>query len=182
VETTTKTGANGLSLAAQIAQLRQLKVRQLRARYREVFGQETATAHKQHLVRRIAWRLQALAEGDISDRARKRAMAISLDADLRVTVPAEVIEIAGRRDMPRLPARPSADSSSESRPQLVPGARLTRVYQGRKVTATVLEDGFEFEGERYTSLSAVARAATGTRWNGLLFFGLVERGKAPSVR
>ena len=87
-------------------------------------------------------------------------MAISLDADLRVTVPAEVIEIAGRRDVPRLRARPSAESPGESRPQLAPGAKLTRVYQGRKVTATVLENGFEFEGERYASLSAVARAAT----------------------
>ena len=70
---------------------------------------------------------------------------------------------------------------AESRPHLIPGSTLTRVYQGRTLTVKVLGDGFEFENEHYSSLSAVARAATGTRWNGLLFFGVVER-KADRVR
>jgi hypothetical protein len=169
VETTTKTGANGLSLAAQIAQLRQLKVRQLRARYREVFGQETATAHKQHLVRRIAWRLQALSGGDLSERAHRRALEMADDADLRRAVPSEFAQTKARRSLrdTRLPD---------------PGALLTRVYQDQTIEVRVLADGFEYNGQRYDSLSAVARRATGTRWNGLVFFGLAKRGPGREKR
>jgi hypothetical protein len=57
------------------------------------------------------------------------------------------------------------------------GTLLRRVYRDRTVVVKILTDGFEYEGRRYASLSAVARAATGTRWNGLLFFGLTQRGK-----
>jgi hypothetical protein len=54
---------------------------------------------------------------------------------------------------------------------------LQRVYRERTVVVKILSEGFEYDGRRYASLSAVARAATGTRWNGLLFFGLTARGK-----
>lgn len=57
------------------------------------------------------------------------------------------------------------------------GTLLRRVYRERTVVVQILTDGFEYEGRRYGSLSAVARAATGTRWNDLLFFGLTQRGK-----
>ena len=58
----------------------------------------------------------------------------------------------------------------------VVGTRLVREFQGREYTVTVLPDGFEWEGRRYKSLSAVARAITGTRWNGLTFFGVKRHG------
>jgi hypothetical protein len=58
----------------QIQQLQSMRLPQLRARYREVFGEESRTAHKQHLARRIAWRLQVQAQGDLSERARRRAL------------------------------------------------------------------------------------------------------------
>jgi len=57
------------------------------------------------------------------------------------------------------------------------GTLLRRVYRDRTVVVKILAEGFEYEGLRYASLSAVARAATGTRWNGLLFFGLTQRRK-----
>jgi hypothetical protein len=60
----------------------------------------------------------------------------------------------------------------------VAGSVLRRRYQERMVEVKVLAEGFEYEGQRYESLSAVARAITGTRWNGLLFFGLTQRRKA----
>jgi hypothetical protein len=59
-----------------------------------------------------------------------------------------------------------------------PGATIRRRYQGREIVVKVLADGFEYDSERYSSLSALARKLTGTRWNGLLFFGLTERGHA----
>ncbi len=76
-----------LNIDCEIAGLRQLTVKQLRARHREVCGQPTRSPHKEHLVRRIAWWLQALAEGDLSRRARRRAAELACDADLRLRAP-----------------------------------------------------------------------------------------------
>jgi Protein of unknown function (DUF2924) len=153
------------ALQTEIVGLQRMRTDELRQRYREVFGEESNTAHKQHLVKRIAWRLQALAEGDLSERARRRALEIADDADLRKTVPSQFAQHQGQRSWldSRLP---------------VPGTVLTRVYQDRTIEVKVLVDGFECKGDRYHSLSAVARAVTGTRWNGLVFFGLAKRGAA----
>ena len=154
----------------EIERLGSMRLAELRARYRELFGEDTGSAHKQHLVRRIAWRLQVQAQGDLSERARRRALEIANDADLKTQVPAHW---EGKRA--------SSRSHRRSRPaDRIPaaGTLLRRVYRDRTVVVKILADGFEYEGRRYGSLSAVARAATGTRWNGLLFFGLTERGKA----
>jgi hypothetical protein len=146
-----------------------MRLQELRARYREVFGEDSHTAHKLHLVRQIAWRLQVQAQGDLSERARRRALEIANDADLKTQVPAHW----ERKE-------PTAQSARRARRAgRIPaaGTLLHRVYRDRTVVVKILTDGFEYEGRRYGSLSAVARAATGTRWNGLLFFGLAQRGK-----
>ena len=152
-----------MDVYGQIAGLGRMQIAELRERYQEVFGEPTATAHKQHLVRRIAWRLQVLAEGDLSDRAHRRALKIADDRDLRV-VPASRIKL-GRAAAKSKPIQPDP-----RRPQ--PGSVLSRTFRGQTIEVKVLEDGFHYQGQRYGSLSAVARAATGTRWNGLVFFGL----------
>jgi hypothetical protein len=165
-----------MNVYAQIEELGRMQIRDLRERYREVFGEETATTHKQHLVRRIAWRLQALAEGDLSERAHRRALNIADERDLRVNVPASVMKLT------RTDVKSDAIQTDPRRP--LPGSVLSRVYRGQTVQVRVHDDGFEYQGLRYGSLSAVARAATGTRWNGLVFFKLgprsetAERGKA----
>jgi DUF2924 family protein len=164
-----------MNVYSQIEELGRMRVGELRERYQEVFGKKTNTAHKQHLVRRIAWRLQVLAEGDLSERAHRRALNIADDRDLRVTVPASV---AQRK---RGAAKSKPKGPDPRRPQ--PGSVLSRAFRGQNIEVKALEDGFEYQGQRYGSLSAVARAATGTRWNGLIFFGLgkretAERGKA----
>jgi hypothetical protein len=56
-----------------------------------------------------------------------------------------------------------------------PGDVLSRYYKGREITVRVLESGFEYEGRRFRSLSAIAKAVTGAHWNGLLFFGIVHQ-------
>src|SRR5712691_11210149 len=71
----------------EIDGLRQHSVGQLKLKYREVFGQESRSHHKQFLVRRLAWRLQANAEGDLSERARQRAARLAQEADLRIRAP-----------------------------------------------------------------------------------------------
>ena len=155
------------SLYIEIERLRELQISELQVRYREVFGEECRSKHKQHLIRRIAWRLQALAYGDLSERAHQRALAIANDADLRTQVPAAWIYAE----------RITSKVSGKDRRLPITGTILSRKHQGKTVTVKVLKDGFEYEGQRYHSLSAIARAATGTRWNGLLFFGLATRGK-----
>ena len=73
-----------MNLAQDIAALPTLSVSQLRLRYAEIFGETTNAAHKGWLVKRIAWRIQALAEGNLSERARQRAAELANDADLLV--------------------------------------------------------------------------------------------------
>jgi len=163
-----------MDVYGQIEELGRMRVGELRERYGEVFGEQTATTHRQHLVRRIAWRLQVLAEGDLSERAHRRALKIADDRDLRVNVPARVMQL-GRTAVKGKPIGPDP-----RRP--LPGSVLSRVFRGQTVEVKVLEDGFEYQGQRYGSLSAVARAATGTRWNGLVFFGRAQRKPRGSAR
>jgi Protein of unknown function (DUF2924) len=134
----------------------------LKGKYLAVFGHESRSNHKQFLVRRIAWRLQADAEGDLSQRARERALLLAEDADLRIRAPEsflrEVFRSASKqRGDPRLPA---------------PGTWLAREFRGESISVEVLEKGFRYQDNIYKSLSAVARKVTGTQWNGFLFFGL----------
>src|SRR5437764_1253932 len=75
------------ALAMEIEGLRKLKTKALQARYRELFGEESRSSNRAHLFRRIAWRLQAKAQGDLSERARKRAAELADDADLRLRAP-----------------------------------------------------------------------------------------------
>jgi len=158
---------------AEIENLRQMKAGALRAKYREVFGEESRSSNRQFLFRRIAWRLQARAEGDISERARRRALEIADDADLRIRAPEGFFVTSGPDETPR-----SLDRAGAGRDRRLPcpGTLLTRQFENRRIVVKVLEDGgFEYQSQRYRSLSAVAREVTGTRWNGLTFFGLAER-------
>jgi hypothetical protein len=153
-----------------IDELPQSKVAALKKRYRELFGEESKSSNKQFLFRRIAWRLQANAEGDLSERARRRATEIADDRDLRLRAPREFVT---RPD----PAAMSVDRTRPPKDGRLPaaGSLLTRRVGDRQIVVKVLGDGFEYESRRYRSLSAIAREVTGTRWNGLLFFGLAER-------
>jgi len=156
----------GADISRQIRELQDMNVRELKRRWAEVFGEAAPNGHKQYLIKRIAWRIQANTEGDISERARQRAEELANDADLRLKAPRKTRRsTAGNRMLGRL-SRPDD-------PRLpMPGTVLSREYKGRTVQVTVLDGGFEYEGAVYRSLSAVARAVTGSHWNGYHFFGL----------
>lgn len=156
----------------EIEKLRRASLSTLRQKYREVFGEETPCRHRQHLFRRIAWRLQALAEGDLSERARQRAGEIARDADLRMVASQGFFNQGGRRIelVPRDRDRWRQDSRLP-----LPGTVLSREWKGQTVLVEVLAEGFRFENRHYPSLSAIAVAVTGTRWNGLAFFGLTGK-------
>ena len=154
------------TIATEIAEVGKSPIRQLRARYAELFGEPTFSGNRVWLVKRIAWRLQAIAEGDLSERARRRVEEIANDADIRLSAPA-----AKRILLPgSLSASEQADDADGRLPP--PGATLVREYKGRKHEVTVLAQGFEFGGKAYRSLSAVAKAITGSHCNGFQFFRL----------
>ena len=161
---------------AAIEELRRLKIPALRSKYHELFGEQSKSSHNKFLFRRIAWRLQANAEGGLSDRARRRAAEIADDSDLRTRAARELISTQALRHVPRGERERSQPQRDWRLPP--PGTLLTRRMGNRQIVVTVLEEGFEFETRRYRSLSAIAREVTGTRWNGLLFFGLAERRSA----
>ena len=91
----------------QIEELHKLTPRELRERYRELFGVESTSRCKQQLVRRINWKLQALAHGDLSERARRRIIEISQDPELRIQLPAALVPIRRSKTASRMPRRQS---------------------------------------------------------------------------
>jgi hypothetical protein len=151
-----------MNLADDIARLKDLTVSELRTRFAEIFGEATNAGNKPWLIKRIAWRLQALAEGDLSERARQRAHELARDADLRLNPPP-----TSAADSDAVPSTTDAPGENRLPP---PGGLIKRLYKGRQLQVTVLANGFEFQGTVYRSLSAVAKAITGSHCNGFLFF------------
>jgi hypothetical protein len=159
-----------LNIDKEVGQMERMTVGELQEKFAEVHGEQPRGRNKQWLIKRIAWRMQAIAEGGLSERALRRAAELANVADLRLTAPRK----------PRTQLAAVADSSRPLvalDPRLpMPGTLITRKYKGQTFQVKVLHDGFEFEGEKYKSLSAVAKAITGTHWNGFHFFGLHKKG------
>lgn len=155
------------SVAVEVARLEKMTVNQLAKRFEVVLGEQCRSRHKRYLIRRIAWRLQANAEGGLSERARQRAEELASDAEIRVTPPRE----RKPKGDATSPATITMDSGRDARLP-PPGNWIERQYKGRTIRVLVVGDGFEYEGERYRSLSSVAKAVTGSHTNGFLFFRL----------
>jgi len=157
-----------LSIGKEVAALKKMAVKELRMKFAELFDDETRTGNKAWLIKRIAWRMQAHAEGGLSERARQRASELANEADLRMSPPKATPVSRSLED------RTTTSTVTFSRDQRLPfpGTVLTREYKGQTVQVRVLENGFEHDGEVYRSLSAVAKAITGTHTNGYLFFRL----------
>jgi hypothetical protein len=138
------------TILARIAALKTTLTPDLKTQWRELFDSEPPPYNRRFLESRLAYRIQELAYGGLKPETRKRLEVLGEQfADRNIT---------SRRI--RHDAMPIA------------GTRLLREYQGVEHTVTVLADGYEWQGRPYRSLSAIARAITGTRWNGLVFFGL----------
>lgn len=151
------------TLANDLADLERKSLNQLTKRFEEVFGEQSRSRNKRYLVRRIAWRLQANAEGGLSERALQRAAELAADAEIRVTPP-RTNKTAPAISRPIVPKRD---------PRLPPvGSWIERDYKGETLRVLVVADGFEYEGERFRSLSAIAKAVSGSHINGFLFFHL----------
>jgi hypothetical protein len=166
-----------ITIDQEIEELRRMTVGQLRQRHLELFGEASRSNHKQFLFRRIAWRIQALAEGGLSERARRRALDIANDADLRIRAPRMLFGADRRLDSTNSVTRKVPREWDARLPPA--GSFLEREYKGRPIVVKVLVDGFSFDGKLYRSLSAIAREVTGTKWNGYAFFQ-IDSNKEPA--
>ena len=154
-----------IDLDRECKRLKQAPVSALRQRYAEVFDESPPqTGNRTWLLRRIMWRLQALANGALSERAQRQAALLANDADLRLSPPhpGRVLPSWQRASDPRLPK---------------PGTILNRRYRGQLHRVHVLANGFSYEDTTHRSLSAVAKAITGSHCNGFLFFRLTPKEK-----
>ncbi len=160
------------SIASQIQALRKMTVADLREKHLELFGTESRSRHKDQLFKRLAWRIQELEFGGLSERAKRRAEEIANDLDARFLPPRKK---RGTETSPHevLPMKAQVTGTNPT-----PGTILSREYHGEIHQVTVLDRGFEYQGKVYRSLSGIATAITGTQWNGYLFFDLKKRGKS----
>jgi hypothetical protein len=138
------------SVLAQLAALKGLPTPDLKRRWRDLFETEPPPYNRRFLESRLAYRIQELAYGGLKPETVDRLDALADDV---------VGADAGKRH-----------GAVKDRP--IAGTRLIREWQGVERCVTVRDDGYEYQGRLYKSLSAIARAITGTRWNGPLFFGL----------
>jgi hypothetical protein len=142
------------SIVARIAALKTTSTPRLKAMWRDLFDSDAPPYNRRFLESRLAYRIQELQFGGLKPAtiARLEALGEQLDGG----------KIETRRK--RVDDRPIA------------GTRLIREFKGVEHTVTVLRDGFEYQGRPYKSLSAIARAIAGTRWNGWVFFGVRRSG------
>lgn len=144
------------SVLRQVAELKDLSRAELLAHWRELFGTEPPRYSRQMLIGRLAYRIQELAFGGLSEAARNQ-LEEHLGPDDLDAEEHEVRRMERRKRKQGMP---------------VVGTRLIREWQGQRYEVTVVPGGFEYEGRRYRSLTAVTKAITGTHWNGPAFFGL----------
>jgi len=139
------------ALEEQLAELPGMSPAQLRAKWRECWRKPAPDIGPDLLRRGIAWKLQSRVYGDLPSRIKRE------------------LERAAER------LRRGERLLSTSRPSLKPGTRLVRAWQGNVHRVLVLDDGYEYDGRRFTSLTQITTAITGTHWSGPNFFGLKKR-------
>ena len=140
------------SIPARLVALKTTPTAELERQWRDLFETEPPPYNRRYLESRLAYRIQELTYGGLKPEtiARLEALGEELDGGDR----ARSRKRADHRDKP------------------ITGTRLLREWKGIEHAVTVLAEGYEWQGRPYRSLSAIARAITGTRWNGLVFFGL----------
>lgn len=149
------------------AELESLSIGCLRDRFCECLGYASRSRNRPFLIRKILWGMQVAATGDISAAAREKAEKLADERDVVTHVPKFELPSEGRKKKSIHRFSPTQDSRLP-----VPGSVLVREYKGRKIRVTVGTEDFEFEGNRYQSLSSIAREVTGSSYNGFLFFKL----------
>ena len=140
-------------ILARLAALKAMSVNELKAEWQALFDAPAPNNSRTFLEGRLAYRIQELTLGGPDKQTRRLLDLLADEVEGTLTRKAQIAD-------PRNP---------------VVGTKLIREWDGVAHTVTVLREGFDWDGRRFKSLSAVARAITGTRWNGYRFFGLRER-------
>jgi hypothetical protein len=159
-------------VAAQIAALSGMTIGELREKFLEVYGEPTRSGNKVYLRKKIAWKIQADAEGGLSQRALDRIEELAPLAPIRWRPNLKDVQV---------PVAEEEKKQTPRDPRLPPvGTVLTRVHKGKEHKVEVLGDGFAYDGKRYASLTQVAFVIAQSHWNGYLFFGLSGQKEAGS--
>ena len=143
-------------IPARLAALKTMPTADLKQQWRDLFDSEPPMFNRRYLESRLAYRIQELTYGGLKPETVRRLEALGEQLDGGNVITRRI----------RTDRKPMA------------GTRLIREYRGTEQVVTVLQDGFEWQGRPYQSLSAIARAITGTRWNGWVFFGLKNHRRA----
>jgi hypothetical protein len=152
--------------------LQQLPVSKLHERFVSVYSEAPRSRNRVWLIRKILWRLQSLKSGSLSERARQRATELAKDADVRL-MPAKRPLAMNVKPSEKKSQSPQAPVADERLPST--NTPIFREYKGQHIEVRVISDGFEYEGKKYKSLSAVAKFITGSHCNGYRFFRLDTR-------
>lgn len=154
-----------------LARLARMRPAELQRLYRKLFGSGAPSGNSELARRRIAWHVQAEREGGLPESARQHALAIARGLSLRIQ-----LRHASADSGPRNATVTEIVSDHDSRLPM-PGSILVKEYRGKTLIVQVLDEGFEYDGRRFASLSAIAKDITGTKWNGFVFFGLAKEHK-----
>ncbi len=155
------------SITAQIAALRRMTVAELQEQWFRLYGASARSRNKCYLWKCLSWRLQELQHGGLSDRAEQRIEELAPDSFVRGRTPTQAVATLD----PQPILRPRRDARLPT-----PGTVLTKLYKNRELRAVIREEGVEFDGSMFGSLTALAKQITGCKSiNGKLFFGLSQR-------
>lgn len=145
------------SVLKQVTNLKNLTYEELKSLYITLHGSEPPAYNKEFIIKRLAYRLQEIAYGGLSERVQKRLDDVLVERGYDENA-MPIGNGSGRRKLPK------------SHPII--GCVFIREWKGQRYQVTAVADGFEFEGRKYRSLTAIAKVITGTHWNGRTFFGL----------
>ena len=155
------------SVLGRIAALQRMSVGDLQGEWLRLYGEPTRSRNNQFLFRRLAWRLQELQHGGLSDRAEERIAELSLDSFIRGRTPTHAVAAAALQPTPR----PRRDARLPT-----PGTVIVKQYKDRELRVVVREDGLELDGTMYPTATALAKVVTGSKSiNGWLFLGIAKR-------
>jgi Protein of unknown function (DUF2924) len=159
-----------LNIKQEVARMKGMTTSALREHFETVCFEPPRSRNRDWMIKKIAWRLQANEQGGLPERVRQRALAMADDADLRKRPPQSFT------DQISLVVEQTTVIDTGRDPRLPPsGAHLYKAYKGKKLAVYVGEKTFEFNGATYGTLSAVAKAISGSHVNGFTFFGLKSK-------
>jgi hypothetical protein len=158
--------------APDLDRLARMKPTELHQLYKDRSGCDVPAGNSEYARRRIAWHVQAEREGGLPESARQHALAIAKDSKLRLCMAANVDRRS--QGFPLEHATTTRIVSDHDSRLPMPGSVIVKKHKSRTIIVKVLSAGFEYDGRRFPSLSAIANEITGTRWNGFVFFGLAK--------